>query len=136
MKNAHIRWFCICIVFIILISSCADKRAKEEFSTPIKTYRLWLDSAERGDIAASMDCITEASKKIMDSQLKQMDVFMSRMMSNVKIFKRYSVVEEETNRDRAVVVLQGPSGDRISVPFVKEPEGWKVDLMALFGGNR
>lgn len=122
--------------FALVSSSCARKAVMEleEFSTPEKTYRLWIETADKGDIPNNIRCITDASKRTMDLQLRQMDVFMERMSANVKVFKTYSIAEQKMRGDRAVVVLKGKKGDITIVPFRKEDEGWKVDLVSLFTG--
>lgn len=127
----------ILVFWVLVLNSCAEKevRSLEEFSTPEKTYRLWLETAEKGDIPGNMRCITEASKRTMDPQLRQMDEFMSRMTANVKMFKTYTIAEQKSKEDRAVVVLKGQKGDIMVVPLRKEAEGWKIDLIALFSGT-
>lgn len=121
---------------LLILNSCSKKEVAmiEEFSTPEKTYRLWLETAERGDIQNNNRCITEASKRLVDSQLRQMDEFMRRMSANVTIFKSYSLSEQRSKEDKAVVILKGTKGDVIVVPLKKEAEGWKIDLISLFGG--
>lgn len=126
-------------VFVIsfMLISCSEKEVKvlEEFSTPEKTYRFWLETAEKGDIQSNNRCVTKASQKVVDSQMRQMDEFMSRMSANLKIFKTYTISEQRSKGDKAVVVLKGPKGEIIVVPLSKEAEGWKVDLISLFGGG-
>lgn len=125
------------LLVVLTILSCAkkDSAVRKEFSTPEKTYRFWLETAEKGDISNNMLSITEASKKIMDAQVRQMDEFMRRMNENIKIFKTYTLSEQKIKEDRAVILLKGSKGDIIVVPLHKEADGWKIDLMALFGGG-
>jgi len=133
------RYTCIAgfLTLLFFLVSCEGKKIapREELSTPEKTYRLWLETADKGDIPGNMECITEASRRIMDSQLKHMDEFMRRMKGNVAVFKTYSVAEQRSKDEMAVVILKGKAGDIIFVPFKKEEEGWKVDFISLFAGQ-
>lgn len=128
--------FWVLVIFFIL-TSCTEKEVKvlEEFSTPEKTYRFWLETAEKGDIHGNSRCVTEASKRLVDSQMRRMDDFMGRLATNVAIFKTYTISEQRSKGDKAVVVLKGPKGEIIVVPLSKEAEGWKIDLISLFGGG-
>lgn len=121
---------------VFLFNSCAKEEVKvaEEFSSPERTYRFWMETAEKGDIPNNMRSITEASKRIMDSQLRDMDTFMRRLNENTKVFKTYTIMEQKSKDDKAVVVLKGQKGDLMVVPLKKEADGWKIDLLSLFGG--
>lgn len=124
------------LVLVIALVACSRKEleVREELSTPEKTYRLWLETAEQGDIPGNMGCITEASKRIVDRQVRQMDEFMKRLGENVRVFKTYTLVESRMKDEEAVVILKGEKGDIIVVPLAKEADGWKIDLVALFSG--
>lgn len=124
-------------VAVVALNSCSreEVKAREEFSTPEKAYRFWLETAGKGDIESNMMSVTRASKTIMDSQLRNMDVFMGRLKENVRVFKTYTLLEQRSKEDRAVVVLKGTKGDMIVIPLKKEAEGWKIDLVSLFGGG-
>lgn len=125
------------IAFLFVSGSCAKETiaVKEEFSTPEKTYRLWLETAEKGDIQSNSRCVTEASKRLVDSQMGQMEEFMKRMSANIIIFKTYTILEQKSKEDKAVVILKGPKGDIMAIPLMKEAEGWKINLISLFGGG-
>lgn len=120
----------------VVLSSCAKKEVKEleKFSTPEKTYRLWLETAEKGDVQNNMKCVTEASKRIMEQQLTQMDAFIGRLNANVMVFKTYTITDQKMLEDKAVVMLKDKKGSLMIVPLMKESEGWKIDLVSLFGG--
>lgn len=124
-------------VVLLMLISCSEKQVavREEFSTPEKSYRFWLNTAENGDIPNNMKSITEASTRIMDSQLGNMDVFISRLNENVRVFKAYTLAEQRMKEDKAIVVLKGAKGEVLVVPLKKEAEGWKIDLISLFGGR-
>lgn len=124
-------------LFLLMFNSCSKKEVtiSEEFSTPEKTYRLWLETAEKGDIQNNNRCVTEASKRLVDGQMGQMEEFMKRMSANLVIFKTYTIMEQKSKEDKAVVILKGPKGDIIAVPLAKEADGWKIDLISLFGGG-
>lgn len=121
---------------LLVLNSCSGEKVevREEFSTPEKTYKMWLETAEKGDIANNIRCVTEASKRIMDSQMTNMDEFMKRSSENIKVFKTYSLSEQKIKGDKAVVVLKALKGDILVVPLKKEAEGWKIDLVSLFSG--
>lgn len=125
------------LVFVFMFSSCSKKEiaVKEELSTPEKTYRLWLETAEKGDIQGNNRGVTEASKRLVDSQMGQMEEFMRRMSANIAIFKTYTILEQKSKEDKAVVILKGPKGDIMVVPLQREADGWKIDLISLFGGG-
>lgn len=132
---------CVAVLYIlgvlIMLNSCGNKEiatAKDEFSSPERTYRLWLETAEKGDISNNTRCVTEASKRIIDSQMRNMDDFMSKLNENVKIFKTYTMIEQKIKEDKAMMILKGRKGDIMAIPLKKEAEGWKIDLMTLFGG--
>lgn len=131
--SCRVLLFALCALFL---NSCAKEEVKvaEEFSSPEKAYRFWMETAEKGDIPNNMRSITEASKRIMDSQLGDMDTFMRRLNENTKVFKTYTISEQKSKDDKAVVVLKGQKGDLMVVPLKKEADGWKIDLMSLFGG--
>lgn len=126
----------ILMLMILVLSSCTKEAVefKEELSTPAKTYKFWLEAGDKGDVEGSMKCLTEASKRIMDEQSRFMGEFMARLKDNLKVFKTYSIVEQKSKGDRGVVVLKGEKGDLMVIPFKKEADGWKVDLISLLGG--
>lgn len=131
----YIRVFLIVLLMFLGASSCKNKAENVVFTSPGKTYAVWVETAVRGDLAANMECITRASKKFMDGQAKHRAVFMERMMQSAKIYSNYSVVGENTKGDKAVVIISDPkSGDSIAIPFLYEEGGWKVDLIAMFSG--
>ncbi len=120
-----------------LLNACMDRQGpvSERFSTPEKTYRFWMEASEKEDIPKSIECLTEPSKRIMEAQLRHMDVFMARMRANVGVFGTYTLVDQKIKGDKAVVLLKGQKGDIIPVPMEKEIDGWKIDMVALFGGS-
>ena len=136
-KRIYQKRFLVVLFLAFLLVSCAkeDIAVKEEFSAPEKTYRLWLETAEKGDIQNNNRCVTEASKRLVDGQMGQMEEFMRRMSANLVIFKTYTIMEQKSKKDKAVVILKGPKGDITAVPLTKEAEGWKIDLISLFGGG-
>lgn len=121
---------------LFLLSACTNEQISvdERLSTPEKTYRLWFQASEKEDIPQSMEYLTAPSKRIMEAQLRDMDVLIARMRANIGVFRTYTIVEQKLKEDRAVILLKGQGGDIIPVPMKKEPDGWKVDLVALFGG--
>lgn len=122
-------------LFLVLISCAKEEvEVREEFSTPEKTYRAWLDASERGDMEMSMRCLTEPSRRLMEAQFGQMEEFKRRLNANMATFRIYSVTEQKIKKDQAVVLLKGPGGDLFAVPLRKEAEGWKVDMLSLFSG--
>lgn len=124
------------LLVALLTLACSEEKLsiREDFSSPEKTYRFWMETAERGDMDNNIRCMTEPSRRVMDSQLRQMDEFMKRLNENMKIFKRYTLTEQKIMDEKAIVVLKGPKGDVMIVPLKKEAEGWKIDLISLFGG--
>jgi len=125
------------LAFLFMCSSCSKKgiAVNEEFSTPEKTYRIWLETAEKGDIQSNNRCVTDASKRLVDGQMGQVEEFMRRMSANIAIFKTSTILEQKSKEDKAVVILKGPKGDIMVIPLMKEAEGWKIDLISLFGGG-
>lgn len=130
-------WIAFICLLLAVLTACSKEQAvvKEEFSTPEKSYRFWLNTAEKGDIPNNMRSITDDSKRIMDAQLGNMDVFMARLNENVRVFKAYTLAEQRLKEDKAIVVLKGAKGEVLVVPLKKEAEGWKIDLMSLFSGS-
>jgi len=129
-------WIVLIAVTFVLATSCGEKRQTDErFSTPVKTYAIWLDTAVKGDYAANIECVTKASVKFMDSMAKHRTVFMERMMAAAKLYDTYDILDENIKGVKAVVVLSEPqSGQSIAVPFLYEDDGWKVDLITMFSG--
>ena len=129
--------FCWVFAMFFSLNACMDRQSpvSERFSTPEKTYRFWMEASEKEDIPKSMQCLTESSKRIMEAQLRQMDIFMARMRANVAIFGTYTLVDQKIKDDKAVVLLKGKNGDVIPVPMKKESDGWKIDMVALFSGS-
>lgn len=119
-------------IFSMLVGCENEVKVNEQFSTPSKTYYYWLEASMRVDIQDVMSCISEKSKNIMNSQLKNMDVFVSRLKMNTELFKTYSVSEEKINGDKAVVILKDEKGGVFVVPLKMEADGWKIDLLSLF----
>lgn len=124
--------FCSLIVFAVIGCERKITEADPRLSTPQKTYELWLETAEKGDVVASLECITEDSKKLVDLQAKGRDVFLGRLTAQAKFFHEYRITETKFKEERAVILLAGPKGDNIVIPFKKEAVGWKVDLIAMF----
>ena len=132
--NNRKKYFWFALLFFLLFS-CEKKAEDVRFSTPGKTYDIWLRTAIEGDYAANIECLTKASRKFTDSQAKQRMVFMERMVGSAKVYKNYDIVGENIKGDRAVVIIREPkSGDSIAIPFQYEEGGWKVDLIAMFSG--
>lgn len=123
------------MIACLLLSSCTgEKKVDERFSTPKKTYALWLDTAVKGDIVANEECMTNASRRFMDQQAKFRDLFIQRMTQSAVVFMNYSISDEKIKEDKAIVVIREPkSGHAIAVPLQLEEGGWKVDLIAMFG---
>ena len=123
------------LLLAVMASSCAKKDIDERFSSPKKTYALWLTASIEGDVANSMECMTRASQKFMDIQTRMRDLFIERMVSSAKIFSNYSVSEERIKGNKAVVLIRElKSGHSIAVPLMYEDGGWKVDLISMFSG--
>lgn len=138
MKEGWGRSIKIVMLLSVLCSavSCSEKKADNRFSTPGSTYALWLDTAVKGDMAKNMECLTIASQRFMDAQASLRDVFIDRMVSSANIFENYSVEAEKIEGTRAIVLIrESKSGHAIAVPFLFEEGGWKVDLIAMFGGG-
>lgn len=135
IRKPYIAFWILAVLFMLNACTEREVRVLEEFSTPEKTYRFWLETAERKDIQNNSRCVTEASKRVVDSQMRQMDEFMRRMSDNLEVFKAYTISEQKIKDDKAVVILKGPKGDIMVVPLQKEAEGWKIDLISLFGGG-
>lgn len=126
----------ICL-FLAVTAGCSDKGrpAREELSSPRKTYLYWIKAGVEGDFIKSTDCISEASLRMMDQMAKQRDEFMRRMTANAAVFKAYSVIEERISGDKAVVLTESPDKKaRVAVPFALEGKEWRVDLVKMFGG--
>lgn len=135
MKNFGAMDSRISVLLVILLSlvlgSCM--KGSFEFSTPESTYKLWLETAEKGDIAGNMECITEESKTLVDNQARYFDSFIAGMMARTKMIKSYRIVEQKIDGKEAALVLRGPRNDTFVVPFKKEADGWKVDLVTFMG---
>lgn len=125
------------LIICMALLSCTGKKADvdERFSSPKKVYALWLEASLKGDIPATMEYQTRASQKFMDMQAKNRDIFIGKMVQAAAVFNSYSITDERVSGERAVVVIRNAkSGDAITVPFRYEEGGWKVDLIAMFGG--
>lgn len=124
----------VALLLIVTVLGCKGKTVKMDprLSSPIKTYELWLDAAVKGDVAASLVCVTDASKEFV-GKVKNRDVFLERLTYSAKIFRdSYSIVDTKIKDEGAIILLKGANGDTIAVPFKKDGEGWKVDLIAMF----
>ena len=137
MTFGRIAGICLAIGVVVAAYSCTggERSREENFSSPDGTYRIWLERTEKGDIEGSAKCLSEKSRKLLDSQLPQMDTFMERLADNVKVFGTYTLADYKIKGDRAVVILRRSGEDVIVVPMVRERDEWKVDLIALFGGG-
>lgn len=125
----------LAIISALIACSCAEKVPDERFSSPLKVYEVWLQTAIDGDMSANLECLTGASLKFMDRRSKSRELFIARMAGSAKVFRNYSVENEKIKDKRAVVMIVEPkSGNRITVPFLYEEGEWKVDLIAMFGG--
>lgn len=129
------------VVFITLLVSyvlgCSEKAVKEDprLSTPEKTYEQWLDTGAKGDIVASLDYVTEESKRLVDMQAKVRDIFVKRLTAHSNRLKEYKIIDAKVKEERAIILLKGPEGDTQVIPLKKDSEGWKVDLIAMFSGK-
>lgn len=124
------------IVSVLCMGGCSKESGVDErFSSPQKTYRLWLKTTEEGDISGNLDCVTESSRALIDTQFRHMDSFIKGMTARAMVMKNYSVMEQRIDEEEAVMVLKGPKGDTFAIPFKKEADGWKVDLAAFLGGG-
>lgn len=129
-------WIASAVCTLLFANSCGEKkRGEERFATPGKTYAVWVETAVTGDFATNIECVTKASRRFMDNQVKHRAVFMERMMQSAAIYSNYSVTAENIKGGKAVVVIRDPeSGASIAVPFLYEEGGWKADLIAMFSG--
>lgn len=121
---------------LVVFASCgrSEVRIREEFSSPEKTYKVWIDAGVEGDIARALECVSTASKRFME-QIQDREVFVKRMVSSSAAFKSFSVVDTKVSGDKAIILIESPDKNgRISIPFIKEADGWKVDMVAMFGG--
>lgn len=131
----NIKAFFLIFLMFVAITSCKKKTEDARFSTPGKTYAIWLKTAVEGDYAANIECVTKASIKFMDTQAKFRMVFMERMMQAAKGYSNYSITAENIKGDKAVIIITEPkSGNSIAIPFQYEDGGWKVDMIAMFSG--
>lgn len=123
--------------FIVFLASCGQKegQARKEFATPKSAYHYWLKAGVEGDIAGSMESMTEASKTMMDQMSKERHEFIQRMTASSAIFEKYSVVDERISGNKAVVLTESPDKKgRIAIPLALEGKEWKIDLVKMFGG--
>lgn len=134
MSDKKVKLLIVWIFIVMTAIGCTKKKVEPDprLSTPLKTYGLWLKAAMQGDIVTSTLCITEESKKVMDLQAKNRDEFIRRLTTQAKLFNEYKITDTKTKEDKAIVLLTGPKGDTLVVPFKKEADGWKVDLLAMF----
>lgn len=123
------------ISIMLLVSSCSyEEEADNRFSTPRKSYDLWIDASAKGDIPATMECLTRNSENFMKQQMKNRDIFIKRMVGSAKIFNNYSSIKVDIKGDSATLILKSPKKQNlINVPFRLEDGEWKVDLIAMFG---
>ena len=120
-----------------MFMACSKAEVDSKYSTPRKTYVYWLEVSQSGDIAENLKCLNGASRKFMDLQVKNRDIFIDRMTRSAMIFKNYSIAGEKMRGGKAVLVLKEPkTGNTIPIPFMKEDGEWKVDLIALFSGGK
>lgn len=125
------------IAFIVFPTSCGRKegQARNEFATPTSTYLYWLKAGVEGDLARSMESMTEASKTMMDQMSKERHEFMQRMTASSAVFEKYSIVDERISGSRAVVLIESPDRKgRVAIPLALEGKEWKIDLVKMFGG--
>ena len=137
----NMRSLCYLLLLLCLTApmnmACSKAEVSDRYSTPRKTYAYWLEVSQSGDIAENLKCLTKPSRKFMDLQAKNRDVFIERMILSANIFKNYSIAGEKSKGERAVLVLKEPkTGNTIPIPFMKEAGEWKVDLIALFGSGK
>ena len=123
------------VSIMLLVNSCSYKEESDNrFSTPRKSYDLWIDASLKGDIPATMECLTRNSVNFMKQQMKNRDIFIKRMVGSAKIFNNYSSAKIDIKGDSAVLVLKKSIKQNvINVPFRLEDGEWKVDLIAMFG---
>lgn len=126
-------FFCLAGLMVFAVG-CGEKKTEIDprFSSPEKAYNIWIDAGVKGDLVTSLECITEESKKFVDIQAKQRDIFLQKMVENSKVFKEYSIIDSKVKENRAVLLTKGPDGNTIVIPFKRDAEGWKVDLIAMF----
>lgn len=141
MKESHIQGlrglFIVACLGLMAVIACKQKgeNVPDGRSTPEKSYKSWIEAGVDGDLVKSMEYVTEASKKMMDQQVKERGEFMRRMTANVAVFKNYSIVDRKESGDKAMLLTESPDKKgRIAVPFVREQDGWKVDLIKMFMG--
>lgn len=134
MANIRLKDLIVGLLLIVSLFACSDKEHGEDprLSTPENAYNLWLESSIKGDIATSLHCLTEESVKLMDLQADRRATFMDRLELQAKFFKGLKISDTKYKGEKAVIFLKGPQGDTIVVPFKKDVEGWKVDLIAMF----
>lgn len=125
----------VLLLFLAVACDRKDVKVRDEFATPEKTYEVWIDAGVRGDLARSMECITTASRRMMDQQAKSSEEFVRRMVANAAVFKTFSIIDKKVSGSKGVLLTESPDKKaKIAVPFLLEPDGWKVDLVGMFGG--
>jgi len=126
----------IIMLSISIVSSCKKEKGAEldpRFSTPEKTYQLWIESGSKGDLALSNLCITKESKKFIDAGIKNGRISPKQFMLIFNSFKEYKIQEVKFQGNMAILILLGPKGQTPPpAKLKKEEDGWKVDMLATF----
>lgn len=123
------------ILLLVNLAGCTSNKAVTEdprLLTPEKTYNFWIETAINKDLETSLLCITAESKQTVNFQGAAREVFLERLYGQAKFFKEYRVADISYKEDRAIILLKGPKDNSMVVPFKKEAEGWKVDMLAMF----
>ena len=127
----------LCLLAVFLIPACGsnEKKVRPEFSTPEAAYEYWLNAGVDGDLNRSTECLSEASKRMMEQMAKNRDEFMKRMVAGAKIFKTFSIADKRISDDKALILIESPDKkQKVPIPLVREKGEWKVDLVKMFGG--
>jgi hypothetical protein len=119
--NVYRIFLIICLLLITSISAMGQK-----YSTPQKTFEIYKEAAKVGDTNVYLECITQASRDLLASQLPSKDILQQEYQFLKE--KEYSVKETE---DTAILYFKENTEYEPPYLFIRENNEWKIDLKGM-----
>jgi len=111
------------LFLILLFPFCA---IGQKYSIPQKTFEIYKEAALIGDVNVYLDCITKASRQMLQGQLPQKEVLIQEY--NYLMGKEYKV---DIKDDIAILYFKKNTEYEPPYLFLKENNEWKIDLKAM-----
>ncbi len=109
------------LIFLVSLSAIGQK-----YSTPQKTFEIYKEAAKVGDVNVYLDCITQASRKLLAGQLPTKEILQQEYL-----FLKGKEYSAKQSNDMAIIYFKENTQYEPPYLFSRENNEWKIDLKAM-----